>query len=155
MAIGRLSDIEPKHWYELAIQLDQNSAVDEAFMSSYCSPATLIFSSTPQNAGTVFSIVNPSRFAHVNPTPGKPVPMDIDAAKRKMDFALQCQRCRQMGHFARDCDQKFDIRHMTTDKIQTVLEDMVAAKDAVTETPAELPAEESEETDQDFVHRNQ
>ena len=81
--------------------------------------------------------------------------MDIDAAKIKAEFALQCQRCRQMGHFTRDCDQKFDIRHMTTDEIQTILEDMLAAKDTVTEPPAELPAEESEEIDQDFVHCNQ
>ena len=44
---------------------------------------------------------------------------------------------------------------MTTDEIQTILEDMLAAKDAVTEVPAELPAEELEETKQDFVHCNQ
>ena len=44
---------------------------------------------------------------------------------------------------------------MTTDEIQMVLEDMLAAQDAVTESPTELPGEELEEVEQDFAHCNQ
>src|ERR1700689_1170404 len=81
MAIGRPSDVEPKSWYELATQLDQNRAADKAFMSSHCGLPTPHFSvPTPSFAGIskTFPIVNPNRFAHSTPFPGKPVPMDID-----------------------------------------------------------------------------
>ena len=77
--------------------------------------------------------------------------MDIDTTKGKSNSALTCQRCRHLGHFAKDCDQRFDIRHMSTDKIQTILENMLAEKDAV----ADLPTEELEEIDEDFVCRSQ
>ena len=92
MAIGRPSDVEPESWYELATQLDQHRAADKAFMSSHRILPTPHFSApTPSFAGInqYFPIVNPSRFAHSNPTPGRPVPMDIDATKRKVDLALQ------------------------------------------------------------------
>jgi len=48
----------------------------------------------------------------------------------------------------RDCDLRFDVRYMDADELESLLEDKLAAKDAV---PAEAPAEEEPVSVEDFV----
>ena len=61
--------------------------------------------------------------------------MDIDAARRGKTPSDSCRRCGALDHWAKDCPRRFDVRHMDTDKLQTLLENKLAAKDAVPTRP--------------------
>ena len=96
-------------------------------------------------AVTPASFHPPPRFAHSNPSPGNPVPMDIDAARKAKALADNCRRCGETGHWAKECPLRYDVRYMETDELQSELESKLAAKDAVTEEP------EVVDTQEDFV----
>ncbi|KDR68942.1 hypothetical protein GALMADRAFT_23143, partial [Galerina marginata CBS 339.88] len=49
------------------------------------------------------------------PSPGNPIPMDIDAARKKSALPQNCRRCGELGHWANDCPHRYDVRHMSTD----------------------------------------
>jgi hypothetical protein len=75
MASGCPSDTDPEAWFCLAVQMDQNRAVDEARLRTARRQHWL-----PRLATSVFPrSAAPARFAHSNPSPGNPIPMDIDA----------------------------------------------------------------------------
>jgi hypothetical protein len=158
MASGRPSDSSPEEWYRLAIQMDQNRAAEEAFQSSHRQTHTPgLISRIPQNskpalATSPFTSRLPPRFAHANPSPGNPVPMDIDATRKAKALADSCRRCGQVGHWAKDCPRRFDVRYMDTDELQTELEGKLAARDAVPEVPEEVTEVDNEE---DFVPRDE
>ena len=60
--------------------------------------------------------------------------MDIDAARKATPDA--CRRCGKTGHWAKECDLRFDVRYMDTDELEKELENKFAAKDvASAETP--------------------
>jgi len=83
MTYGRPSDTDPEAWFCLAVQMDQNRVADKAFHISHRQPYVL----TP-TANRPLAISRPVptapavRFAHSNPSPGNPVLMDIDAARK-------------------------------------------------------------------------
>ena len=150
MAFGRPSDTKPQAWFHLAVQMDQNRAADEAFHASHrqTQPSGSILSRPPMPARPT----PPAHFAHANPTPGNPVPMDIDAARRAKALSDTCRRCGKAGHWAKDCDLRFDVRYMDADELETELENKLAAKDAV---PPEVPKEvEQVISVEDFVSLN-
>ena len=77
--------------------------------------------------------------------------MDIDATRKARLLPDSCCHCGAPGHWSKDCPHHFDVCHMDVDELQTLLEDMLAAKDAV---PTEPPAEDEDETPvcvEDFV----
>ena len=61
--------------------------------------------------------------------------MDIDAARKAKAISNACRQCGAIGHWAKDCPHKFDVRYMGTDELETILEDKFAAKDAVLAKP--------------------
>jgi len=133
MTSGRPSDTDPEAWFRLAVQMDQNRAADEAFYAPQRSAAPALTSSRP---GLLYApkpppIAPSARFAHATPSPGNPIPMDIDATRKGKTPSDTCRHCRVTGHWAKDCHLRFDVRHMDTDELQTLLEDKLAAKDAV------------------------
>ena len=78
--------------------------------------------------------------------------MDIDAARRAKALSDTCRCCGKAGHWAKDCDLRFDIRYMDADELETELENKLAAKDAV---PPEVPKEvEQVISVEDFVSLN-
>jgi len=94
----------------------------------------------------------PPRFAHSNPSPGNPVLVDIDAARKAKATPDTCRHCGKTGHWAKECDLRFDVRYMDTDELEKELENKFAAKDvASVETPVEGEEELSVE---DFVSRS-
>ena len=158
MAAGRPADNKPEDWYRLAVQMDQNRAAEEAFQSAHRpSPNTgsgiLRIPQTTKLSTSSFPPTTrpPPRFAHVTPSPGNPVPMDIDAARKAKALSDTCRRCGSTDHWARDCPLRFDVRYMDSDELQTELEGKLAARDAIP-TEQEL---ESVDNEEDFVPRDE
>ena len=142
MATGRPSDMNPEGWYSLAVQLDQNQATNEAFQASYQSPQT----SAPHSSNPCARLISiprvpavsqPVRFAHTNPTPGNPVPMDINAARKAKAINDNCCRCGKPGHWSKDCELWFDVHHMTADEMSALMENQLAALDVAHSEPEE------------------
>ena len=143
---------DPETWFSLAVQMDQNRAADEAFQASHCT--TSAPAPAARSYASVLNRPTPARFAHANPSPSNPVPMDIDATRKGKTPADACRRCGKIGHWAKDCDLRFDVRYMDADEVEAALENKLAAKDAV---PAELLAEDEPlppVSVEDFVSRS-
>jgi len=83
MAFGRPSDTDPEAWFHLAVWIDQNRAANEAFHISHRQPYPPTLSmNRPLAISRSIPAAPPLWFAHSNPSPGNPVPMDIDAARK-------------------------------------------------------------------------
>ena len=80
--------------------------------------------------------------------------MDINTMWRAKSLSDACRRCGATGHWAKDCHLCFDVRHMDTDELQTLLENTLAVKDVA---PLEPSVEEDDELvahEKDFVSRS-
>jgi hypothetical protein len=77
--------------------------------------------------------------------------MEIDAARKVKSLKDNCRRCGGPDHWARDCPQRFDVRFMDADELQTYLENYLAAKDAVPANPTPEVEEEHAVKSEDFV----
>ena len=141
MAAGRPSDGNPAQWYNMARTVDQNRAANEAFSSSFRSPTSGLRPLTNSTFRPILPITKTGH-SHIQPTPGNPVPMDLDnGASRRSTTPLLCYRCKQTSHFGKDCPNQFDVREMTIDELQEILELRLAKLDvAPTEeiTPEEV-----------------
>ena len=131
MASGRPSDTDPDNWYSLARTVDQNRATNEAFRSSYSRSQV---PPLPRQSG--FVPTRPSAttsHAHITPTPGNPVPMDIGTGRSRERPPLACYSCGKLGHKKGDpmCPLKYDVRAMDAEELQTCLEDALAKLDVV------------------------
>ena len=126
MTHGRPSDTLPTAWYEAARNIDQNRASNEAFRSVH---RTI----TPLLRPPTFSPTRPLApvQAHVKPSPGHPVPMDVDWNKRKAPTTPPtCYRCGG-PHTIPNCPRRFDIRAWTTEELEAEVSNRYAKRDAV------------------------
>ena len=140
MASGRPSDTNLEEWYSMAQVVDQKRATNEAFQSAYRG-------STPLSRATAFSTaatptaclpvpVVPLKHAHSIPTPGNPVPMDVDALCKRSALPPGCFCCREPRHFSKNCPKPVDIHTLSIDELQEILEDRLAKLDVAQEEPA-------------------
>jgi len=143
MAAGRPDDLDPEAWYEAAIRIDQNQAANAAFRSAHQpssqpKPLTTRFAQAQQApfpnrqnfshppVATSSRQSFPSRFAHAQPTPGNPVPMDVDA---------------------------LDIRKFDRDTVEALLQKLNARWDEmnlIASEPSEAGSEENASPEEDF-----
>jgi hypothetical protein len=149
----RPADDDPEGWYSAARRYDQNRLANEAFHAAGTKRAMASsVSSAPSKASTTsrsyfVPFTAPSSHSRPPPPPPNPslgVPMDIDAARAQQPPAT-CHRCGKPGHFARDCPKRFDIRHMTSDERDDLLESLLASKDV-----AEVQSSEVEDVSKEF-----
>ena len=135
--MGRPDDDEPEEWYAAAIRIAENRATNATFHG-------VTKTSTPtswfKSASTPISDFRPPLPTEPTPRPiQNPVPMDIDATKRKGANPPVCYRCGEPGHLKPQCPKRFDIRHMTTEEVdewmqqQAIDKDVAELKEADTE----------------------
>ena len=116
-------DDDPEGWFKAARRFEQNKLANAAFHGGptrRTSPATNTSSNIrPTHFHFPSALAPPPPGGSLLQNPPKPlppgVPMDIDTQRAK-PLPLSCRRCGKLGHFAKDCDLRFDIRYMTADE---------------------------------------
>jgi hypothetical protein len=156
LAFGRPSDTDPEAWYKAALTCDQNRSAHEAFRSSLARTPVALPPPRPLSTARPATAIAPvHRNAHLTPSPGNPVPMDIDAQRlRNQKVAtMACHRCGQTGHLRAECPKRFDVRFLSLDEKQELVEQAMAALDVAaieTEQFTDLATEESATQKEDF-----
>ena len=162
MATGRPDDLDPEAWYQAAIRFDQNQAANAAFRSAhFTAPQQKTVPAAP--AVRTHPVAHPSRanftprFAHTLPTPGNPVPMDIDLTRRSGRPPPSCFRCGKLGHMAPDCPLPMDIRSMNREEAELFMGLFSARMDEIDlVTTAAAPEDEiPDERDTGFPSSNE
>lgn len=77
--------------------------------------------------------------------------MDIDATRKRHQTPNVCHRCGKPGHWAKDCERRFDIRYMLAEEKEEWLQNTALEADT-----QELEKEEEPEVDPppDFQSRS-
>jgi hypothetical protein len=127
----------------MARTVDQNRATNEAFASS--SRGSLPTPTRPIGTSLFRSaqVAAPQRHAHSTPAPGNPVPMDVDLLRKRAPLPASCFRCGKPGHFGKDCPDRFDVRALSVEELQGILEDKLAQLDVAQTEPTGSTHEES------------
>jgi hypothetical protein len=80
--------------------------------------------------------------------------MDLDLARRRALASGNCFRCKKPGHFGKDCPDRYDVRVMTLDELQEIIEDRLAQLDVAPEESVRSLSE-TPTIPEDFPPRNE
>src|SRR6202035_5814068 len=127
MVQGRPNDADPQGWYNAAQLLDANKSANQAFHGSQrtAPPVPNTRSIFPVTRNTGLAPTNSRPAVNVWPSayPGVPargsnipVPMEVDATRRRNPIPMLCRRCGEPGHFAKECPRSYDVRYMTSEE---------------------------------------
>jgi len=60
--------------------------------------------------------------------------MDVNAVRKMRSLPPRgCYRCRETNHLVKDCLHRLDVRRLTVEQREELIEDLMALKDAVEE----------------------
>ena len=168
MVQGGPEDNDLDGWYEAAWMFDANRAVNQAFHRAKCAvvpnpstQSTLPISKMFPPAQTPFMMPSHHTLAYPR-VPAQasniPTPMEVEAAHLQKPTPVLCKRCREVGHFARDCLKTYNVHYMMLEEKETWIEQHlpaadVAVADALSETLETPEALEdlSEDPEQGFT----
>lgn len=138
LPMGRPEDNEPEEWYAAAIRIAENRATNATFHggAKTSTPTSWFKNTSPPTS----DLRPPPPTIPLPKASQNPVPMDIDATKRKGVNPSVCYRCGQPGHLKPQCPKRFDIRHMTTEEVDEWMQQNAIERDV-----AELKETETEE----------
>jgi len=149
MPYGRPADTDPDTWYRAARRIDQARLANEAFQSVSCStPSASLktISAQPPPLSTARLPLAPSPPVILKPpltAPSMGVPMDVDAARKARSLPPRgCYRCGDANHVVQDCPHCMDVRQLTMEQWEELIEDLLALKDAVPMEESCPPEEE-------------
>jgi len=152
MPFGRPADTDPEAWYAAARRIDQARFTNEAFQSTLWSTTTApMRSALPQSTPLSMFRLPQSTPPPVppRPTPSVPsrgVPMDVDIIwKTRPAPPRGCYRCREPNYLVKDCPHRLDVRRLTAEQREELIEDLMALKDAAVEE------EDGSSPEEDFV----
>ena len=140
MLFGRPADTDPEAWYAAAQRIDQARLTNEAFQSMFRSTTTApTRSALPQSTPLSMFRLPQSTLPPVPPRPAPSVPsggvpMDVDTVQKTRPAPPRgCYRCREPNHLVKDCPHCLDIRMLTAEQREELIEDLMALKDVAAE----------------------
>jgi hypothetical protein len=156
LARDRPKDDDPTEWYAMARLYDQSRISSLAFLSS---PRKAPVTSASASSGrSVFPRVPAPPPSHVTPsisqnrtTTGMRSGVDAQFTR---STPRACFRCGSLEHLALNCDKRIDVRAMSLELRDDLLEQLMAAKDTATEAMEEVSREDDSEGQADFVQRS-
>jgi len=140
MPFKRPTDTDPEAWYTAARRIDQARLTNEAFQSMLQSTTMAPTRSTlPWPTPLSMLRLPQSALPPIPPRPALPVPsggipMDVDTIwKTRLTPLRGCYRCREPNHLVKDCPHHLDVRRLTAEQREELIEDLMALKDTVAE----------------------
>ena len=132
------ADTDPDAWYRAAQRIDQVYLVNKAFQSmSHSVPSALLKTVSTRPSPLLMArlpLALPP-LVTLKPPPttlSMGVPMDVDATRKARSLPLrECYRCGDANHIVWDCPHRIDIRQLTMEQREELIEDLLALKDAV------------------------
>lgn len=157
LAKDRPADDAPADWYAMARLFDQNRIANHAFQAPHKKSPAL--SNISGSTRSIFPRTLGSQVLHTPTSISQhrtaPSPTPNSGAQRTDHTPRACYRCGSLEHLAPQCKLKYDIRAMSLDEKEQLLEQLLADKDAVVESVEDVQSrEEVGEASTDFVHRS-
>jgi len=152
MPFGWPADTDPEAWYVAARRIDQVRLTNEVFQSMLQSTTMApTCSALPRSTPLLMFHLPQSTLPPVPPrsapsVPSGGVPMDVDTVwKMRSAPPRGCYRCGEPNHLIKDCPHRLDVRRLTVEQREELIEDLMALKDVAAEE------EVSSSPEEDFV----
>jgi hypothetical protein len=122
LAIGRPRDDEPEEWFQAAVTADENRTTNLLFHGGTRTSAPRTSGGFVPMQRLTSPIQGPRLPISANPRSGVGYP--VKAERPANEHPDVCRRCGKTGHWAKDCEKRFDIRLMTVDERDEWLQEL-------------------------------